>query len=293
MFTRFHSMSRLHLLAVLTLSLGFISPGGLLAGSIPDWAQNTEMMMETEGAEMTFIGRYFGPDNSSTLSFTSNQNIAGQCFSFSLDPGTTYLGQSMTLKATGDFNTTTNEWDVTTNGSLGSTTWSSSYTAGITGDPTFFVAGKITVPLPGFPLLDMEVKGALFATFPPPFPLYLVASVGTAQATVLGQPVGPTFGVFDLLFKAGAWNWATGGVFLAGLDANGGGHDFQVASSGQVTPVTGGLGTFTSQVQSVPEPATASLLFFGLIGIGVIGRRSWFRRTSRGSAAPRAGSRGA
>jgi hypothetical protein len=293
MFTRFQLMSRLHPLAVLTLSLGFISSGRLLAGSIPAWAQNTEIMMETEGAEMTFIGRYFGPDNTSPLSFTSNQDIADQSFSFSLNPGTTYLGQSMTLRATGDFNTTTDEWDVTTNGSLGSTTWSSSYTASITGDPTYLVTGKITVPLPGFPLLDMEIKGALFATFPPPLPLYLVASIGTAQATVLGLPVGPTFGVYDLLFKAEGWSWGTGGVFLAGLDANGGGHDFQIASSGLVTPVTGGSGTFISQVQSVPEPTTASLLFFGLIGMGVLGRRSRFRRTSRGSAAPRAGSRGA
>ncbi len=127
--------------------------------------------MNAEAAEMTFIGRYFGPDDASPLSFTSNQDITNQSFNFSLAPGSTYLGQAMALTASGSFNTTTSEWGMTTSGALGSPgpnrmTWSSVYNASITGDPTFLIAGKITVPVPNFPLLDVEIKGALLVSVP-------------------------------------------------------------------------------------------------------------------------------
>jgi hypothetical protein len=90
----------------------------------------------------------------------------------------------------------------------------------------------------------------------------------------LEVPVGPKFGVDDLLFSAGNWTWATADVFLAGLIANGGGHDFRVDSSGQVTPTAGGAGTFNAQVQSFPEPSAIALFTFGVIGMGLIGRKS-------------------
>ena len=168
---RFHSPARQHVFLMLIIALGLVSPGRLLAGSLPPWAANTEVMMNTEAAEMTFIGRYFGPDDASPLSFTSNQDITGQSFSFNLTPGSTYLGQSMSLTASGSYNTTTSEWDITTSGSLGPVgpnqmTWSSVYTASITGDPTFLIAGKITVPVPNFPLLDVEIKGASLSACP-------------------------------------------------------------------------------------------------------------------------------
>jgi hypothetical protein len=64
----------------------------------------------------------------------------------------------------------------------------------------------------------------------------------------LEESVGPTIGVDDLFFSAGNWTWATADVFLAGLDANGSGHDFRFDSSGQVKPTVGGAGTFNAQV---------------------------------------------
>jgi hypothetical protein len=267
------------------LALGLGGPGRLLAGSLPDWAANTEVMMEAETAEMTFIGRYLGPDGSSPLPFTTTQDIAARTFSFQLgtssNPNPTYLGQPMTLVANGSFDTSLDQWVITTHGTFGpsgpgQTTWDSAYTASITGDPTFLIAGTITVPIPGFPLLDIKLSGALLVSVPPPIPLVLVASLLTGQATVATIPVGPTFGVFDFLLSTGAFTVTTGGVFLAGLDPNGGGHDFLVKSSGQVTPIQGGEGTFTATI--VPEPSTAVLLGLGMIGMGLTSRRAWRRR---------------
>lgn len=282
------SVTRPRAFTLLVLSFCLISPGRLFAGSLPAWAANTEIMMNAEAAEMTFIGRYFGPDNSSPLSFTSNQDIAGQSFTFNLNSGSTYLGQAMTLSASGFYNTTTSSWDISTNGTLGSPgpnemTWSSSYVASITGDPTFLIVGNTTVPIPGFPILDMNFTGALLVSVPPPIPVTLVASLLTAQGTVAGFNVGPTAGVYDVLLSAGGWTLVTGGFFLAGLDPNGGGFNFRVASSGVVTPTTGGLGTFTSTVQSVPEPSSVGLLILGMLGMGVVGRR-WKSPRVRGDA---------
>ena len=101
----------------------------------------------------------------------------------------------------------------------------------------------------------------------------LVASVLTGQATVAGFPVGPTFGVTDFILSTGGWTLVSGGVFLAGLDPNGGGNNFVVASTGSVTPTTGGAGAFIATIQSVPEPSSALSLTLGLIGMGVIAGR--------------------
>jgi hypothetical protein len=275
-----HSVVRPHVFPMLVLAFYLFSPSRLHAGSLPAWAANTEVMMNAETAEMTFIGRYFGPDNASPLSFTTNQDIKGQSFSFSLNSGSTYLGQSMNLTATGTFNTTTSQWNIATTGTFGPAgpnqmSWNSSYTASITGDPTFLIAGTTTVPVPGFPILDVKISGALVVSAPNPVPVILVTSNLTGQATVAAANVGPPFGVSDVLLSAGGWSLKTGGILLAGLDPNGGGYNFRVVSSGQVTPVTGGSGTFTSEIlsQSIPEPSTVTLLIIGMLGMGVIGRQ--------------------
>jgi hypothetical protein len=172
----------------------------------------------------------------------------------------------------GDLQQVTNDWEITTAGSLGSTTWSVSANASITGDPDIAWAGKQTFNIPFFPHRDIELFGSLItAAGPPPDVISLVSG----QATVDGNPVGKPFGVTDTVKGIGFFGWTTGLVRLKGLDDNGGGHDFSVATTGQVTPVTGGLGSFTAVVQSVPEPSTAALFTVGvMVMMGVIGQRS-------------------
>jgi hypothetical protein len=110
--------------------------GGLLPGEA-----NTEVMMNAEGSEAMFIGRYFGGDASSPLSFTSTQDVANQTFSFALSPGSTYLGQAASLTASGYYDATKGEWVVTTNGSIGGTYWSGASSMTINGDPFRFPVG--------------------------------------------------------------------------------------------------------------------------------------------------------
>jgi len=267
----FNSAPKPLILSLLALTLGAITPTGVLASGLPAWAQNTEVMINAEGADMTTIGRYFGPDNSSTLNFTTSQNVANETFSYALNSGSTYLGQPASLSGTGYFDNVNSDWVVTSNGTIGSQSWSTAYLATVTGDPTLTIAGRITIPHPGLPGLDIELTAALQVVFPPP-PLLIVRSVAAGQLTVGFPPfsvnVGPKFGVFDSIGVGGGVIWATGGVFVAGVDANGGGHDFMVATSGMVPPNdNGGAGTLTSMVQSVPEPSSVTLLGLGVLGL--------------------------
>jgi len=272
MMKHFNSAPKPLVLSLLALTLAVFTPSGVLASGLPAWAQNTEVMMNAEGADMTTIGRYFGPDNSSPLSFTTSQDVAGGSFSYTLNSGSTYLGQPASLSGTGTFDSTNSDWVINSSGMIGSTSWSTVYTATVTGDPTITIAGVITIPGPGF-LLDMRITGILQVVFPPP-PVFIVRSLASGQATVAGVPVGPIFGVTDSIGVGGGVIWATGGVFLAGVDAGGGGHNFMVATSGMVPPSdNGGPGTLTSMVTSVPEPSSVMLLGLGVLGLIPLHRR--------------------
>ena len=93
--------------------------------------QLTDLMVENQGDNAEFIAIVFGTDANSPLAFTSNVNSAGTLFTFSLTP-TLYRGQSMTLTGTGSYDSTTNILQLSSSGSLGSTSWTTAGTAAVT-----------------------------------------------------------------------------------------------------------------------------------------------------------------
>jgi hypothetical protein len=138
---RFCSASTPILLSLAALTILAAGARQALAGGLLPGEANTEVMMNAEGSEAMFIGRYFGGNASSPLSFTSTQDVANQTFSFALSPGSTYLGQAASLTASGYYDAMKGEWVVTTNGSIGGTYWSGASSMTINGDPFRFPVG--------------------------------------------------------------------------------------------------------------------------------------------------------
>jgi hypothetical protein len=124
-----------------------------------------QAMIHAQGEEATFVALEIGVDPSSPLNYSSYVDPEGQSFAFSLNAGSTYLGQPFALAASGTLNPSTQTWNVSTSGSYGGAPW--------------------------------EVTSTLVPTIPP-------NALGTAYHTVahlrLGQIVNPDE---DCTFDAG------------------------------------------------------------------------------------------
>ncbi len=75
-----------------------------------------ELMMTEQSTFLDFLGSTFGPDSSSKLHFTSVIDPKGQSFSFSLDPGSTYMGEPIALSVSGELDSS-DQWHVSSSGS--------------------------------------------------------------------------------------------------------------------------------------------------------------------------------
>src|SRR5947209_1930894 len=91
-------------------------------------------MMEAQGADIAALGRFFGADSRTVLSFTSFVNPAAKTFTYTLNPGIIYLGRALSLTSMGQSNAMS-QWTWTSNLSLGTTSWSDIGTGAFTGDP--------------------------------------------------------------------------------------------------------------------------------------------------------------
>jgi hypothetical protein len=239
---------------LLFVSIGFVSilaPSAAGTSLLPADAV-TEVMMETQGADAVTIARLFGSDANSVLSYMSFVNVAAQSFSYAMNPGATYLGMPISL--TGSWFLNTNDvWTLSSNGQVGSTTWTQTGTGTISGDPkgsfTFF-----TGPL------DLEFT-IDYATFPD-----ATESVFSIALTLLGVPVLSGNG-YDRLdstgIEIGNWNWNLNPI----------GNQFRVDTRGHTPFPDGGAGIFTQQILPVPEPATWFLL--APLFAAILGLRLW------------------
>ncbi len=86
------------------------------AQGLPDVPAGTvlsEVMMDVQGSEAQLYGAMLGvnPSMPQTLDGTSSTDPSTGSFSFSLNPGSTYLGESITDSITGHFNSTTDSYD--------------------------------------------------------------------------------------------------------------------------------------------------------------------------------------
>ena len=91
------------------------------AQGLPDFPTGTvltEVMMDVQSTEAQLYGTLLGSSLSpQTLSGTSTTDVAAASFTFSLSPGSTYLGQAISDSVTGQYNTTDGSYDWIATGS--------------------------------------------------------------------------------------------------------------------------------------------------------------------------------
>ena len=236
-----------------------------------------DVLKEAQGADTAFIGRYFGPDQDSVLSFNSNIDSSGNSFNYSLVPGSKYLGLNTTLSTFGNFNSSTNDWDVVSLGSLGSQSWSANASGTFDSDkgdynwktppipfPPFF--GSVSLDYHSNVIYDDKPLSAKFSSADVSFTINNNSILSVKADDYLkrlddGSP--PKY----------EWYWILKDVKFSALN-NIQSSEFQLISLGQ-TPVTGN-GVFSTRITplSVPEPSSIlSTLVFGTFGTCVILKR--------------------
>jgi hypothetical protein len=121
--------------------------------------QLSDFMIENQGLNAEFIGRFFGPDENSPLVFSSNVNFPELSFLFSLAP-TTYLGQNLMLTGTGVFDPATNLLTFSSAGSFGSRAWTTAGTAVVTISPDNLFSADVDADFLEGGILTGDVIGA-------------------------------------------------------------------------------------------------------------------------------------
>ena len=212
--------------------------------------QATEAMMESQGLQGVLIGQILGPDDASTLNFTSQVDSQGLSFQYSIAGGSTYQGMPVTWVTAGTLDTTSGLWSWTTTSTIGSLNFSGMGGGGpfAGGDPPWFYIPQIDLTAVHEVISDVTYSQTAIRT----------ASQGTfsivnALGTVLSQSTH-----FDHLIlqgdNAGTWDWDTALVPpAAGQSA------YSVHSDGFTPQPDGGDGTIHLQVATVPEPSTLFL----------------------------------
>lgn len=105
-----------------TTTLGAFDILGSTGLSDPALLAN-EVMIHAQGEEAAFIAKQIGVDPSSPLNYSSYVDPAGQSFNFSLNAGSTYLGQPFTLAESGTLNPSTQTWNLSASGLYGGSPW--------------------------------------------------------------------------------------------------------------------------------------------------------------------------
>jgi hypothetical protein len=244
------------LAAMVATCFSFTGSQSTRAGNLPPVAVVNEVMMEVQGAEAAYIGRTFGPDTSSPLSFTSNVDVAAQTFSFSLNGGSTYQGNSISLSGSGALDSSTGLFDWSTTGFLGSSPLDGSGT--INPDPgiggRWPPDGPIYVDWHGQGSIGIDSQGHVTSSWSYQFTINdLIVSQGQGKDNLnLGIMIGNN------------WNWVLDPVQV-------GDESFAIDTTG-FTPPTGGSGAFTVTISSVPEPSTITLGCISMIGLTMVCR---------------------
>ena len=258
---------------------------------VPVGSVLTEVMMDVQGSEAILYGNLLGvnPTSPQSLSGTSSTDIANGSFTFSLNPGSTYLGQAISDSVQGQYNAATGSFDWTATGSWGSgTQWTE------TGN---LVAAELQI-IGGVPTWTLTSKQQVTVKLGDiPTPLYSVPDQVTIYGDGLFEPaLSVRTSDFDL------WDGTIGGTTIGSdrFDPFTGknkfrpykiqdlfnpkfiGPNIQLLAFQQTTigttPMTGGSGTYTTTISSVPEPASWVM---GLLGVlGLLGYTCWRRRAA-------------
>jgi hypothetical protein len=267
-----------------------VGPTAVQAQGLPGIPTGTvlvEVMMDAQGTEAQLYGAMLGvsPSRPQSLSGTTSIDLATGSFSFSLNPGSTYLGQPISDSVQGQFNPATGSYDLTGTGA-----WASGVQWTANGSIT---PGVIDL---GEPKWQLKSSGVVL-TLPsvPPKPIYgqtdtvtILGPTPTSPALSLrqsslldprGNGLGISFGTDQFDPVTGRWQFQD--LFLPDLSSPKL-TPFQEITSG-TTPVTGGPGTYTTTISSVPEPSSWVM---GLLGIlGMLGY-TWWTRQAAGARVP-------
>ena len=256
-------MKRMHTTPILVWAMTAISCTVPLAHAdvLPANIETIEIMMESLAADVHGIVRTFGIDETSPLSFTTMVDPDAKTFSYSLDPGTTYMGTSLTLEGIGGYDGELSRWEGSTTGSSGGRGewWEATWFFELLNADPFAAHQEWDIGTP----LGLDLHGDLDIEWSPGGGF--AASTLTATLTLFGAPVGSA-SVSDRLVRRpdGSVDWYLEGDFNQEPDP----QRFALTGAGDFPDGTG-LGY--AEFNVVPEPSSLGLLALG--GLVALRRR--------------------
>jgi hypothetical protein len=277
----FKTMRRLSLIVFLCVAVTSSSQAQGLPG-VPTGTVMTEVMMDVQGSEALLYGALLGasPGSSQSISGTTSVDTSSGAFSFSLNPGSSYLGQSISDSVQGQFNPATSSYSWTGSGASGGVNW--------------MVQGNVTP-------IELDLSGPKWQL--EPSVQIIVGSGGLGGSLALTDQVtiyGPGQPTPALSSKVSTLSDLAGNIIsqTSGLDIYDGTtgtlKDLTIPTrryplvlfADQITdqtPITGGPGTYTTTVTVAPEQSS---LLIGLVsGLGALVYLLWSRdRQARSGA---------
>jgi len=212
-----------------------------------------EAMITAQQYDAAFIGFQFGSSSNSHLNYSSYVDPSGQSFSFGLNSGSTYLGQPITLSASGTLDPATQMWKVSSSGSYAGTPWqvTTSLVPTVAANTSAIEYKSIAELVPGDP------QGG---SPPQQYKTYIIcngswwstdwfdSSQETCQKYAGGYPIGSPWVTWDIDWKDISFQWHTSSNLLS--------FDLSLFAQG-FTPIDGGAGTF-STIVGPAQPACVS-----------------------------------
>jgi len=227
----------------------------------------TEMMMSAEAAEADLIGFVIGVDPDSLLNFDSKIDLDNKFFSFETITPSTYLGESIQINSSGNFNSSNGLYEYTSEGSFGTDiVWTGS--GFIDPDPSIDYTWTVRDPLLNTIIATINLKATGDFTVK-------IVDGETKSVTskwdytfTLDPAIGPkqvVSGKGTDKYDGKKWSFTT-----AMLNPDNNATMFATSSNGE-SELGGGVGSFN--VSIVPEPATISLFFLGILCLTGVSRR--------------------
>jgi hypothetical protein len=214
----------------------------------------TELMAHDASANSSMMALFFGADFGALVPFTSHVDPANLSYSFSSQPGSTYLGQSVTVSGSGVFDSNTGVLTTTSSGMLGSTLWTTGGTLSVSRG----VAGYTFTGVENF----ISVPGGIL----PPTRCVTFTFTG-AQLNDDGTSVAVATWMNECNNTSGtatqADTFEVSGHYLVITLLSGEVHSIDLTDEGD-SPEEGGDGDYTISFASVPEPDSLLLLSGGL-----------------------------
>ena len=238
----------------------------------------TEAMIADIQTNNLYLASLLGGAPTIQLSYTSNVDPTGLAFSYTLDPGTSYQGQALSLTASGSFDTSSQTWSSAMSGALGPTPFSGQGVGDLKKNPD----GTYTETLDGDEYEEKDGKKVKTGDKHLQVDFDLKNGTSTSKGwrtDAKGDkvPKSDQNGNDRLNKDTKKWEDVAWAVDPTGP------FPVVIASSGTWAE-EGGSGRFTTSITPIPEPAT---LVSGLIGTTCAALLA-LRRRAAGGGGPRA-----